>query len=60
MSELTLEMLRAELAPIWADLTRIAARVDGIPVLATAITTLQRDMRMLRAAVNDLAKGKPG
>jgi hypothetical protein len=42
-------MLRAELAPI-------RARVDGLPLIGEAISTLQHDMRLIRAAVNDLAR----
>jgi hypothetical protein len=49
MSDLTLETLRSELAPI-------RARLDGLPLLGEAISTLQRDMRLLRAAVNDIAR----
>jgi hypothetical protein len=43
MTELTLENLRSELAPIRAQL-------DGLPVLNRALTVLQQDMRSLRAA----------
>lgn len=49
MTELTLETLRAELAPLHA-------RVDGLPLLGSAIAALQRDVRMLRAAINDMAR----
>ena len=45
----TLEELRAELAPI-------RARVDGLPVIGIAIESLRQDMRILRAAVNDIAR----
>jgi len=36
MSELTLEALQTELAPLRTALARVQARVDGIPVPASA------------------------
>jgi hypothetical protein len=63
MTELTLEILRAELAPLRADLAivkaalaRIEPSVDGIPLIHRAIDALQRDQRALKAAFNDFAK----
>ena len=49
MTDLTLENLRSELAPIRAQL-------DGLPVINRALTVLQQDMRSLRAAFNDFAR----
>ena len=49
MTDLTLESLRNELAPIRAQL-------DGLPVINRALTVLQHDMRSLRAAFNDFAR----
>lgn len=49
MSDVTLENLRSELAPIRAQL-------DGLPVINRALTVLQQDMRSLRAAFNDFAR----
>jgi hypothetical protein len=61
MTETTLEafreILRAELAPIRDELAVVRARVDGIPLLWSAVDAVQRDMRMLRAAINDMASG---
>ena len=48
MTDLTLEALRAELAPI-------QAKLDGLAVINRALTVLQQDMRALRAAFNDQA-----
>ncbi len=48
MTDLTLENLRSELAPIRAQL-------DGLPVINRALTVLQQDMRSLRAAFDDFA-----
>jgi hypothetical protein len=53
MTELTLELLRDELEPIHSELAFIRAR---LVVMGGAIDVLQRDVRMTRAAVNDLAK----
>ena len=49
MTELTLELLREELAPIRAHL-------DGLPIINRALTVLQQDLRGLRAAFNDFAR----
>lgn len=49
MTELTLDILRAELAPI-------QAKLDGLPLLVRAVNALQQDTRSLRAAFNDFAR----
>ena len=56
MTELTLEILRAELAPIHTRLGTIEARVAGLPLIGAAIETLRQDVRMLRTAINDMAR----
>ena len=48
MTDLTLEMLREELAPIRAELAAMRPHVDGIPVIQRAVTVLQRDVQSLR------------
>jgi prefoldin subunit 5 len=53
---LTLEMLRAELTPIHAEIANIRVRVDGLPLLGAAIESLRHDVRTLRAAINDMAR----
>jgi hypothetical protein len=57
LTELTLETLRSELAtalqPIASELAFIRAR---LMIMGGAIDVLQRDVRMVKAAVNDLAK----
>jgi hypothetical protein len=57
MTELTLEILRGELVtalePIRSELTFIRAR---LVIMGGAIDVLQRDVRMVKSAVNDLAK----
>ncbi|HEY1862334.1 MAG TPA: hypothetical protein VGG77_01330 [Roseiarcus sp.] len=49
MTDLTLENLRSELAPIGAQL-------DELAVINRALTVLQQDMRSLRAAFTDFAR----
>ena len=57
MTELTLETLRSELAialePVRSELAFIRARLT---LVGGAIDVLQRDVRMVKAAVNDIAK----
>jgi prefoldin subunit 5 len=43
------EELRAEFAAI-------RARVDGLPLIGAAIETLRHDLRLVRAAINDMAR----
>jgi hypothetical protein len=56
MTDLTLELLRAELAPIHDRLNKVEAYVNGVPVIGEAIAVLQRDVRLMRAAINDMGK----
>jgi hypothetical protein len=70
MTELTLELLRAELAPLstqlatqgaeiaaqGAELRLVRVRVDGLPLIGLAIEELRHDVRTLRAAINDMAR----
>lgn len=56
MSELTIETLRAELTPMREELKRIAAHVDGIPFIHRKVDTILQEQRMLRSAINDLAR----
>ena len=48
--------MRTGLADMRAGFSEIRARVDGVPILGVAIETLRQDVRMLRAAVNDMAR----
>jgi hypothetical protein len=71
MTELTIETLhgeletlrialvdhvRSEVAGVCSEVAMVRARVDGLPIIGNAIDVLQRAMRMLRAAINDLAR----
>ena len=38
-----------------AEFAAIRARIDGVPILGVAIETLRQDVRMLSAAINDMA-----
>lgn len=49
MTELTLELLRQELAPMKAQL-------DGLPFINRSLSVIQQDLRALRAAFNDFAR----
>lgn len=59
---ITLEQLRAELAPMKAQLNglpSIKAQLDSMPMLNRAVTVLQQEVRALRAAFNEFAKTNP-
>jgi len=63
MTDLTLETLRAELAPIrkrldeaHQELVAIRPHVDGLPLIWQAIEAMRHEMRLLRAAINDMAR----
>ena len=70
MTDLTLESLQAALRPIHSgleelrnrmdglasEISNVRIRVDGLPVLGVAAETLRHDVRMTRAAINDIAR----
>ena len=70
MTELSLEALRAELQPIReeqarmraelasirTELSPMRAQLDGLPLIARALTVLQQETRSLKAAFNDFAR----
>jgi hypothetical protein len=55
MTDLTLETLRAELAPIHARLAAIEPLAAGIPLIHRAIEQLRHESRQIKIAVNDIA-----
>ena len=55
MTEVTLETLRAELAPVQADLKKALSFVDGIPLIHRSLTVLRQETRALKAALNEIA-----
>jgi hypothetical protein len=39
-----------------SEMTNVRIRVDGIPLLGVAVETLRHDVRMTRAAINDMSR----
>lgn len=59
MTDLTLEALRTELAPMRAEIAAIRVRTDALPTINRALVVLQQDTRAIRAAFNDFALTNP-
>jgi hypothetical protein len=60
--DLTLEALRAELAPIRAELAQLApmrAQLDGLPLISRKLAVVHQEVRAIRAAFNDFALTNP-
>jgi prefoldin subunit 5 len=53
---MTDEELRAEFTAVRAELAYIRSRVDGLPLIGAAVETLRHDLRLVRAAINDMAR----
>lgn len=49
-------ILQAELAPVREQLKIIEIKVSGIPLIAESTHDLRRDLRMVKAAINDMAR----
>jgi hypothetical protein len=49
-------LIREELAPIRADLDAMRPHLEGIPLIQRAVSIIQQEQRMMKAAVNDLAR----
>jgi ubiquinone biosynthesis protein UbiJ len=49
-------ILQAELAPVREQLKIIEIKVSGIPLMAESTHDLRRDLRMVKAAINDMAR----
>src|SRR5215203_4356224 len=65
MTELTLEMLRAELAPMHtkldaleSTLASVRPNIAGIPMIQRAVSVIQQEQRLLKAAINDVARSQ--
>jgi ubiquinone biosynthesis protein UbiJ len=39
-----------------SEMANVRIRVDGLPLLGVAVETLRQDVRMTRAAINDMAR----
>jgi DNA repair ATPase RecN len=48
--------LQAELASVREQLKIIEIKVSGIPLIAESTHDLRRDLRMVKAAINDMAR----
>jgi len=53
-SELT--ELRSRIDGLASEMANVRIRVDGLPLLGVAVETLRHDVRMTRAAINDMAR----
>ncbi|HEY7299162.1 MAG TPA: hypothetical protein VH684_14750 [Xanthobacteraceae bacterium] len=67
---MTLEALRSELAPMRADIAALQRdvagmqrdlagmrpNIDGIPLIQRAIATIHQEQRMMKAAINEIAR----
>ncbi len=67
MTELTLEMLRAELAPMHTKLDALESalaavrpNVAGIPMIQRAVSVIQQEQRLLIARLRSLLRAKRG
>lgn len=54
--DIDLNFIAKRIELIISELAIIRARVDGLPLIGEAIETLRRDSRLLRAAINDMAR----
>jgi hypothetical protein len=48
--------IRNGFAALRDELATVRTRVDGVPLIWSAIEGLRQDIRMMRAAVNDMAR----
>lgn len=48
--------LLAEIGSLRDEISAIRAHVSSIPLLGNAIAVLQRDVRLVRAAINDMGR----
>jgi hypothetical protein len=58
MTDLTLQQLRDELAPIKAQLEalpKMRAQLDGLPLIGRKLSVIEQELRSLKAAFNDFA-----
>jgi prefoldin subunit 5 len=50
------DVMRDGFAALRDELGTVRARVDGVPLIRSAIEGLRQDIRMMRAAINDMAR----
>src|SRR5436189_4273961 len=46
----------AQLTSLNSEVKSIRAHVDGLPIIGVSVHELRQDMRMMRAAINDIAR----
>jgi len=51
-----LAAVKSDLGTLKNELAAVRIRVDGLPLMGAAIEALQRDSRLLRAAINDMSR----
>jgi chromosome segregation ATPase len=53
-----LDALRGEVAGLRADMAAIRSNVEGIPLLQRAISTIHQEQRMMKIAINEMARAQ--
>jgi len=48
--------MRIRVDSLASEMANVRIRVDGLPLLGVAVETLRQDVRMTRAAINDMAR----
>jgi chromosome segregation ATPase len=48
--------VRTRVDGLASEMANVRIRVDGLPLLGVAVETLRQDVRMTRAAINDMAR----
>jgi archaellum component FlaC len=48
--------VRTRVDGLASEMVNVRIRVDGLPLLGVAVETLRQDVRMTRAAINDMAR----
>jgi hypothetical protein len=58
LTELTSRMdgFASQVDGLASEMANVRIRVDGLPLLGVAVETLRQDVRMTRAAINDLSR----
>jgi len=58
LAELTSRMdgLASQVDGLASEMANVRIRVDGLPLLGVAVETLRTDLRLTRAAINDISR----
>jgi uncharacterized membrane protein len=57
--EQKLDRIIRDLEALRTDIGAVRAQLDGMPIVHRRLTAIQTDLRMIKAAVNDLAREHP-